>query len=243
MDLPESSCSDLVHTLHQAGYLSRTANSRRFYPTSRLLAAAKAITDNDSLNGIGTEAVELLSKTTGETAVFGQLDVGATRIVAVHEGTHRLRYVITPGDHVSLHAAAIGKALLGQLSESERARLLRLKPLGAFTRNTVQDPKKVEEEIKKHRRLGWYQAVNEGAEGTASYSISGMIGMEPVALSMIGPLARMEANKARYLKILAEVEQAVFGQDTQTEANSDAGGDTPKKGPAKARKSGAKKSS
>ena len=217
MDLAESSCSDLLYTLHQTGYLSRTASSKRFYPTSRLLAAAKAITENDYLNGIGTEAVELLSEKTGETAVFAQLDGSATRVVAVHEGVHRLRYVISPGDRVSLHAAAVGKALLGQVSEAERARLLRLKPLGAFTRNTVTDPKKLETEIKKHRRIGWYQAVNEGAEGTCSFSASGMIGMEVVGLSMVGPSDRMEANKEWYLKMLNEVVTTVFGENSKPE--------------------------
>ena len=41
MDLPESSFSDLLHTLHELGYLLRTARSRCFYPTARLLAVAR----------------------------------------------------------------------------------------------------------------------------------------------------------------------------------------------------------
>ena len=35
MDLPESSCSDLLHTMHEMGYLLRTARSRRS-PRDRL---------------------------------------------------------------------------------------------------------------------------------------------------------------------------------------------------------------
>src|SRR6218665_813729 len=41
LDLPESSCSDLLHTLHELGYLLRTPRSRRFYPTARLLSVAR----------------------------------------------------------------------------------------------------------------------------------------------------------------------------------------------------------
>src|SRR6218665_775807 len=37
LDLPESSCSDLLPTLHELGYLLRTGRSRSFYPTARLL--------------------------------------------------------------------------------------------------------------------------------------------------------------------------------------------------------------
>jgi DNA-binding Lrp family transcriptional regulator len=62
MDLPESSCSDLLHTLHELGYLLRTARSRRFYPTARLLAVAREISASDPLYAVASEAAELLRK-------------------------------------------------------------------------------------------------------------------------------------------------------------------------------------
>src|SRR5688572_9985895 len=36
LGVAESSSSDLLHTLHEVGYLLRTARTRRFYPTARL---------------------------------------------------------------------------------------------------------------------------------------------------------------------------------------------------------------
>ncbi len=41
LDLADSSCSDLLYTLRQAGYLLRTPKSRYFHPTGRLLDVSR----------------------------------------------------------------------------------------------------------------------------------------------------------------------------------------------------------
>ena len=49
LDLADSSCSDLLYTLRQAGYLLRTPKSRYFHPTGRLLDVAQGIAAADPL--------------------------------------------------------------------------------------------------------------------------------------------------------------------------------------------------
>lgn len=129
LDLPESSCLDLLHTLREQGYLLRTARTRRFYPTGRLHQIALEIGQNDPLLHAGREAADLLAETTGETACVGRLDNGAVRAVAVQQGKYPLRYVLNAGERIALHTSAMGKALLGTLASDEAARQLRLKPL------------------------------------------------------------------------------------------------------------------
>lgn len=221
LDLPESSCSDLLNTLHALGYVSRTANSKRYYPTGKLLTAATAIAENDPLGAFGAEAVALLSQRAGETSTFGVLDGDAVKLVAVAEGTHRLRYVVNTGDRVSLHATAVGKALLGGTDDAEVSRLLRLRPLKSFNAATKTDPKAIEDEIGRHRQLGWYKASEEGGVGISSFAVVARIGSSTVALSMIGPTDRVNANETRYVEILKEVEQTVF---------NGADGDRPRRG-------------
>jgi DNA-binding IclR family transcriptional regulator len=112
MDLPESSCSDLLHTLHELGYLLRTARSRRFYPTARLLTIAKDISAGDPLYAVASEACELLRDRTGETGLCGRLEAGVVKVLAFAEGTHPLRYVGNVGNKIALHVSALGKAEL-----------------------------------------------------------------------------------------------------------------------------------
>src|SRR3954462_5842906 len=76
MDLPEGSCSDLLHTLHELGYLMRTARSRRFYPTGRLLTIAKDMSGVHPLYAVTAEPCQLLPDKPGETGVCGRLEAG-----------------------------------------------------------------------------------------------------------------------------------------------------------------------
>lgn len=216
LDLPESSCSDLLNTLHAIGYVARTATSKRYYPTGRLSTISTAIALNDPLGTFGTEASALLSQRTGETSTFGVLDGDGVKVLSVNEGTHRLRYVVATGSRVSLHATAVGKALLGALDEAEVARLLRIKPLKSFTESTHTDPKEIERELKQSRIDGWYTANEEGGIGISSYAISAMLDSGPVALSVIGPTDRMLAEKDEYIRIMKEVQDVVFSGATET---------------------------
>lgn len=210
LDLPESSCSDLLNTVHDLGYVSRTAGTRRYYPTSRLLAVSNAIAESDPLGAVAIEATSLLSQLTGETSTFGIINGDTVKILSVMQGAYRLRYVVQPGDNVTLHGTAVGKALLSQLPDEELARVLRLKPLRQMTPYTITDPKQLTQHIREHRELGWFGAINEGTEGVASFAISGMIGPDIAGMSIIGPTTRMAENKDRYIGILNTVKESVF---------------------------------
>lgn len=210
LDLPESSCSDLLNTLHFLGYVSRTISTRRYYPTSRLLMMSQAIAESDPLGLLAAEAVSKLSQLTGETCTFGVLDGDAVKILAVMQGSHRLRYVAHAGDRVSLHGTAVGKALLSELPPEEMGRLLRLKPLRQRTENTIVDPKEVTQRIDAERSQGWFSAIDEATVGISSLAIGGLFGTEAAAMSIVGPTRRMLDNKAQYIAILADFKADLF---------------------------------
>lgn len=211
LDLPESSCLDLLHTLREQGYLMRTARTRRFYPTGRLHQIALEIGQNDPLLRAGTEAADLLAETTGETSCVGRLDNGTVRAVAVQQGKYPLRYVLNVGERIALHTSAMGKALLGTLAPDETARQLRLKPLRKITDSTVTDPDLIAAEVAESRMRGWYQAHSEGGEGMDALAISGLLGTAPLAISLAGPPDRLAKNHERYLQALRKVGAMTFG--------------------------------
>ncbi|HQR03337.1 MAG: IclR family transcriptional regulator [Proteobacteria bacterium] len=211
LQLADSSCLDLMFTLHKLGYLARTAHTRRYYPTARLLKLAQAISQNDPMAQAAEEVVQRLTRETGETAFFGRLDGNSVRVVAVQQSHLPLRYFIEVGDRIACHSSAVGKAILGLLPENEMEQRLRRKPLKALASSTLTDPAAVMRSVADGRRQGWYEVRDEGIDGVQALAVSGWFGSEPVAISIAGPVDRFEAGRRRYVQVLREVRASTFG--------------------------------
>ena len=209
MGLSQSSISDLLNTLRDLGYVSRTVTTRQFYPTSRLGRVASAI-PTDGLSTFGAEAAGLLASQTGETACFAVLGEGSAEILAAADGTHRLRYVISAGDTVTLHATSIGKAILSGLSREARREILGAGPLQRLTPRTKVDPDQLEAELTKSARLGYFRAVDEGTVGVSSIAVAGMVDERPVGLGVIGPTERLAEKNSDLIAQLLDVRKAIF---------------------------------
>lgn len=212
LELPESTCTDLLHTLLELGYFARTAQTRRFYPTAKLGEVLERLEQNDPVLSAGTEAATLLAERTGETAFVGRLEVATVRVVAVQQGRHQLRYVLTAGERIALHTSAMGKALLGALPPDEALRRLRLKPLRKVVSGTVTDAEAVAHDVDEGRKRGWYAARSEGSEGVDALAVSGFLGPEPLSLSLAGPADRIARHHEDYLEALREVAVAMFSK-------------------------------
>lgn len=211
LGLADSSCLDLVYTLHQLGYLTRNEQTRRYYPTAQLMTVAQQIGAEDPIVSGTLEALDYLAEETGETAYVGHMDGAAVKVVALKEGRYRLRHLLTINQRVALHASAMGKALLGMLSPEEATRLLTLRPLRKLTAATVVEPAKILNEVEFGRHRGWYETHSEGEPGSDAYAISGMLGRVPIAISISGPNDRFHNNVETYVQVLLTVGERVFG--------------------------------
>lgn len=210
LSVADSSCSDLLHTLHSLGYLMRTSRTRRFYPTGRLLETARKIAENDPLTRLAQDAVGHLAQATNESAFFGLLEPFAVRVAAAAQSRLPLRYILDVGERVALHASALGKAILGLLTEEEaRARLDVIKR-PAVTPNTVVDVEQLMAQLARGREQGWYEAHDEGTAGVTALAVSARLGDRPVAISLAGPTDRIEKHREPYLAALREVRNALL---------------------------------
>lgn len=210
LSVAESSSSDLLHTLHVQGYLMRTARTRRFYPTQRLLDMARQIAENDPLDAVARETVELLAEKTNESAFFGLLDRGAVRVAATQPSRLPLRYMLDVGERVALHASGLGKALLGLLGGDEAREQLDGIERRAVTAHTVVNLDELMSQVARGRELGWYEAHDEGTDGVSALAVSGWLGDQPVSLSVAGPAERIETNRDAYLGALTAVRDAML---------------------------------
>lgn len=213
LELPESSCSDLVQTLIHCGFLMRMVKSRRLYPTGRLLSVASDISRNDTLLATMLEACELLRDKTGESALCGRVEEGVVKVITVCDGHHPVRYAAAGGDKLSLHVSALGKAILACHTPEEAVRQLRLKQPRKLASGTITDLAKLEKQIAGFREKGWAWVENEGGEDLAALAVAGTIDGEHLALSVAGPIGRLRLNYEDYLAALKSV-QALFFENS-----------------------------
>lgn len=211
LELPETSCVDLLHTLQEAGYLMRTARSRRFYPTPKLSALANAIASNDPVATAGREAVEMLGELTGESTLCGVLGDHHVEVLGIREGRHALRFITTAGTRIGLHATALGHALLSELEPAEAAERLARRPLKALTPHTITDPAALQRTLETTRKRGYAWVDGDGAEGVAAMAVAGRIGDQLLGLSITGPTDRLRKSREAYEAALATVKSKVFG--------------------------------
>ncbi len=210
LELADSSCSDLLFTLREAGYLVRMPKSRFFYPTTRLHDLSQRIAAKDPMQAFTSEALELLTKRTGESSMCGHLDGNGVKIFACQESQRALRYVLRPGTMVAVHSTALGKAILGAMPAQEREALIDKLAMEPITDATLQDREALRREISAGIEKGWFLARDEGAEGVMALGIAGDVSGRLTALSVVGPTRRMEKNLAANVEILLAARKEFF---------------------------------
>lgn len=211
LGVPETSSLDLLHTLQQRGYLVRTPSSRRFYPTTRLLALATVIAGKDPLLATSGEVLEMLRDETGETTICAHLRDHHVEVLDVREGTHELRFMLPVGRRMAMHASAVGKALLAALGEEAAGTLIGTKPLKAVTVHSVTDPAKLLQQLRAARRRGMAETEDEGTEGVAAMAVAGHIAGQLVAFSIFGPTERVKRQRMAYRQALLRAKELAFG--------------------------------
>jgi DNA-binding IclR family transcriptional regulator len=210
LDLADSSCSDLLYTLRQSGYLLRAPKSRYFLPTARLVDVAQGIATADPLQIFSAEALDILTRQSGETSMCGILDGNKVKIFGCQESSRALRYVLRPGTMVDVHSTALGKAILGAMDGKARDALIDELPMEPITPNTITDRDRLRAEIASRLDDGCFTAKDEGSEGVYAIGIAGRIGVHLTALSIVGPTHRVEKNLDAYIRILKDAREEFF---------------------------------
>ncbi|VTY35178.1 HTH-type transcriptional repressor AllR [Xylophilus ampelinus] len=210
LELADSSCSDLLFTLREAGYLMRMPKSRYFSPTMRLHDISRRMAAIDSMQAFAAEALEVLTKRTGESSLCAHLDGTDVKIFACQESSRALRYVLPPGTAVPTHATALGKALLGAMTATERDALIEQLNMEAVTDATLLDRESLRREVASGRERGWFCAQDEGAEGVTALGIAGAVNSRATALSIVGPTQRMQKNMNTYVDVILEAGREFF---------------------------------
>ena len=203
LGVPVSSCLALIRTLSDLGYLYETGRRQGYYPTGRLLAMAQRIARADPvLDRVYASLVELRDATQ-ETVVFGKLS-GEGRVVYldVLDSPHTIRYAPVAGEFRELHANSLGKALLSMLDPDARHALLARRPLARHNERTLATPEAVDADLELSRQRGWFMNLGESIPDVCAIAWPVTLSGEIYAISVGGPVYRIEPQQREYARIL-----------------------------------------
>ncbi len=195
---PVSSCLGLVRTLTRLGYLYEIGRRQGYYPTGRLLAMAQRIARADPILEKVGPTLAALRDAVAETVVLGKLAPnGEVIYLEVMPSPHPISYVADPGAQRHLHNNSLGKALLSLMTEEERRKALQGRALERFNERTLVTLEALEEDIARSRERGWFQNLGESMMDVGALAWPVSISGGEYAVSIAGPLYRIEPNLER----------------------------------------------
>ena len=203
-DWPRSSTFNLLGTLVSRGYLYEPRAREGYYPSPRWLELAAKI---DRASPIPSELHELLRalwKRTGETAVLASISGMYAVFIATVESQEAVRYSAEVGKVVPVHATATGRALLSQLSEADRAAILRRAVFEKYTSTTLLSVQAVENEIALSLQKGYFEGVGEFTRDLGGIAMPLDVPQRHFAVLVAGPVTRVDSRKDEFVRIIAE---------------------------------------
>jgi DNA-binding IclR family transcriptional regulator len=207
--IPVSSCFALIRTFENAGYIYEVRRRGGYYPTKRLLAIAQRIAANDPILERLGPTLSQLRDDTGETVVVAKLQGARVVYLDVFESRQTIRYGAQIGDVRDPHANSLGKALLAALDAETRRKLLTKYHWKAHTQRTIVSPTEFESQLNASAAKGWFLNLGEGMADIAGVACALSLDGEPYAISVAGPLYRMEPRIESHAKSLLVARDAI----------------------------------
>jgi len=155
----------LVQALTKHSLLARDRDQRSYVAGGGLVALAATVMQRVNVPEAAVPAMERLRALTSETVSLYVRDRQHRICVAVVEGLHPVRWVVTVGDRQPLHVGLTGKAILAFLPEAEIADVL-----GSAAREGI-DRARIESQIARVRATGYLADVGDRVAGVGGLSV------------------------------------------------------------------------
>lgn len=165
--------------------------------------------------GVLNQKVEEIAAETGFTVQVGMLVGKEVVVTSSVEGTSSLRVAAIIGQRLPLHATAVGKAVLAEVSDEERKELLPGR-LQAVTPHTVTTQGELAKMVQEVRETEIAEAHSEHMEGVWAIAVglpAGIVGLGPAAVACVGPPPAGERSQwERAEELLRELRAGLLEQ-------------------------------
>src|SRR5690554_744770 len=140
----------ILHTLHALGYVE--IDGRQFRLTAKVLDLGFAYLSSLPLWSLAEPFIEAFVREVHESSSAAVLD-GKDIVYILRVPTHKIMSInLGVGSRLPAYCSSMGRVLLAGLDEDERERQVRATELVARTPNTITDPDRLLEELRRIRQ-------------------------------------------------------------------------------------------
>lgn len=215
--LHNSTTFHLAKTMVSLGYIRQEKESKRYRIGRPLFALAASALDEIEMVNLATPVLEELSRTTGESSHFAVRMGDAVVVIARTGGPGAFQLTDRVGVVRPAHCTALGKVILGALSDDQLKHFVERVELKASTVKSITDARKLLREIAEVRRTGI--AHDEGEFDLevrcTAVPVRDFTGQIAGALGISGPIwrqtSRAQQANAKALQTAARRLSAAFG--------------------------------
>jgi DNA-binding IclR family transcriptional regulator len=206
LKIPVSSCHDVLQAMQARGYLYELAPRAGYYPTQRLLALGRVISDHDPVVARAELMLRSLRDSLDESVMLAKVNgMTATYLMTV-EASHPLRFMVNVGDNIrSLTSTSTGKALLGSLDDRELTQVLRTVSMVKLTSKSITSRDALRQDIEIGRKRKWYLNAGESLEGVTTLAACFRWNTAVYIVTIAGPAQRMDAKLDQASALLTNV--------------------------------------
>ncbi|CAN5533743.1 IclR family transcriptional regulator [soil metagenome] len=208
LDIPLSSCHDVVHALEERGYLYEVKQRGGYYPTARLFDIAKAIVESDPVSLRAAPVLEQLSSSLNASASLARARGTTVTYLAVSLPADPLRFSVSVGSNArNLYATSVGKAFLASLPPAERKAVVDGLTLTPLTKATITSKAKLLKDIEESQARGYFINREESVDDALTFSTRFSWSGSTYILTVAGTLKRMERQQEAAAKALLAAAQ------------------------------------
>ncbi|MGD1883144.1 MAG: HTH-type transcriptional regulator BhcR [Paracoccaceae bacterium] len=194
MDQAPASIYRVLVTLEGRGLVDFDEAGQTWHVGARAFLIGARFLRRTSLVERARPILRNLMETTGETANLGIERDGRVIFVSQVETHSSIRAFFPPGTAAPLHSSGIGKALLAEMTETARTRVLGPGPFERFTPSTICEPDSLEQDLAAAKERGFSLDAEERNLGMRCIAapIFDLNGEVVGGISVSGPTSRIE---------------------------------------------------
>lgn len=190
-DLPLPTIHRLLRTLVSLGYARQVPN-RRYALGPRLIRLGEGA--NRILGSVARPQLASLVNDLGESANMAVLDGDMVVYIAQVPSRHSMRMFTEVGRRAHAHDTGVGKAMLAQLPEDTVRGIVSRVGMPTPTEHSIGDVDQLLAELAAIRERGYSIDDEEQELGVRCYAITVPGAPSPTAISVSGPLARVDES-------------------------------------------------